>query len=289
MSESLKKSGFVVLAGRSNVGKSTLLNSLVGSKVAIVTPKPQTTRHPVRGIFNDERGQIVFVDTPGIFLGKRDHVSKRLNDIVKEQLDGIEAIVYVVDPTRASGPEEEHIQGILKQLSIPIILVINKVDLTPQQRPAMEEAAAIQVGQQVTLEVSALTGDGLENLVDSLFSLIPDGEAFYPEHQLTDVDNKKWLEELIREKIFLHLHQELPYSIKVEVTDDEVKANNVRHINGKIWTTEDRYKGMIIGAKGSMLKQIGMSTRKELELATDQKVFLELHVAVDPKWPERFV
>lgn len=288
MSSTSQKSGFVVLAGRSNVGKSTLLNALIGSKVAIMSPKPQTTRHPVRGILNDPRGQIVFVDTPGVFLGKKDAVSKRLNEFVKEQLEGIEAIIYVTDPTRALGPEEEFIQELLRQANIPIILAINKSDLPATRRPSLELMRAIDVGQRATVECSAMRDTGLKTLVDELFKLLPEGEAYYPEFQLTDLDQKTWVAELIREKIFHHLEEELPYAIAVDVEEDELQDNGVRRIEATILSSEERYKGMIIGAKGSMLKAIGSDVRRELELASDQRVFLNLTVKVDPKWPVRF-
>lgn len=288
MSSSPKKSGFVVLAGRSNVGKSTLLNALIGSKVAIMSPKPQTTRHPVRGILNDPRGQIVFVDTPGVFLGKKDAVSKRLNEFVKEQLEGIEAIIYVTDPTRALGPEEEFIQELLRQANIPIILAINKSDLPAARRPSLELMRTIDVGQRATVECSAMRDTGLKTLVDELFKLLPEGEPYYPEFQLTDLDQKTWVAELIREKIFHHLEEELPYAIAVDVEEDELQDNGVRRIEATILSSEERYKGMIIGAKGSMLKAIGSDVRRELELASDQRVFLNLTVKVDPKWPVRF-
>jgi GTP-binding protein Era len=282
------KSGFVVLAGRSNVGKSSLLNALVGSKVAIVTPKPQTTRRPVRGILHDPRGQIVFVDTPGVFLGKKDELSQKLNASVKEQLEGIDVVVYVTDPTREPGAEEDNIQRILRKLPTPIILAINKMDLTEEKRPHTDAMRRIDVDQKETIEVSAKRRSDLNRLVDSIFEMLPEGEPFYPDLQITDMAHKEWLEELIREKVFMRLEQELPYSVHIEVTDIGDRDNGSKYVAATVWTTEDRYKGMIIGAKAAMLKQIGIDVRRELEDVTGMRVYLELTVKVDPKWPQRF-
>lgn len=282
------KSGFVVLAGRSNVGKSSLLNALVGSKVAIVTPKPQTTRRPVRGVLHDARGQIVFVDTPGIFLGKKDELSQKLNASAREQLEGIDLIIYVVDPTRESGPEEENIQRLLRKLPTPIILVVNKMDLPENKRPFTAEVQQIDVGQKSIQTVSAIRRKDLNRLVDNIFDFLPEGIPFYPDLQITDMNHKEWLEELIREKVFLRLEKELPYSVHVEVTDIYDQENGIKHIAATVWTTEDRYKGMIIGAKGAMLKQIGIDTRRELEAVTGTKIYLELTVNVDARWPQKF-
>ncbi|MSR85635.1 GTPase Era [Candidatus Uhrbacteria bacterium] len=282
------KSGFVTFVGRSNVGKSTLLNALVGSKVAIVTPKPQTTRHPVRGILHDPRGQIVFVDTPGIFLGKKDAVSRELNKIVREQIEGIEAIVYVVDPTREPGAEEAHLQELLKKTRVPIIVAVNKNDLPILRRPFLKNTLILDVGQRATMEISAIKHRELNKLIDTLFDLLPEGEAFYPEHQLTDLSHADWIAEVIREKVFLHLQEELPYSVHVEVTETNMRDDEHEKISATVWTTEERYKGMIIGAKGEMVKTIGSDARKELESATGKKIFLGLDVQVDPKWQERF-
>ncbi len=289
MSAPSRKSGFVVLVGRSNVGKSTLLNALVGSKVAIVTPKPQTTRLPVRGIVTDEeRGQIVFVDTPGIFL-KQDALSQRLNSLVKEQLEGIEAILYVVDPTRPPGAEEVYLQDLLKRLNMPVILLINKCDLTEEQRPYMEDVLNIDVGQQQTMKISALRRQDLNYVLDTLFDLLPEGEWFYPPLQLTDLSHKDWIEEIIREKVFLRLRQELPYSTKVEVEEITAASEHTERVTAHIWTTEERYKKILIGAGASMIKRIGMDARKELEMSMGKKVFLELDVRVDPGWTKRFL
>ena len=278
-----------MLAGRSNVGKSTLLNSLIGTKVAIVTPKPQTTRHPVRGILHDPRGQIVFVDTPGIFLGKKDRVSKRLNEYVSETLEGVDAIVYVADPTRDIGPEEEHIQNLLRVVKIPVIMVINKSDLPIGKRAHLDAFRAVDVGQKKTMELSALGRKDLNRLVDALFDLIPEGDPHYPDLQLTDIGHNEWLEELVREKIFLNLEQEIPYSIKVALDDVQVRPDGSRMIAATVYTTEERYKRMIIGKGADMIKKISMAARKELEAVTESKVFLTLDVKVDPKWQERFV
>jgi GTP-binding protein Era len=282
------KSGFVVLAGRSNVGKSTLINALVGTKVAIVTPKPQTTRRPVRGILHDPRGQIVFVDTPGLFLGKKDELSQKLNAIVREQLEGIDLVVYVMDPTRHAGEEEEGIQKILRALSVPIIAVINKSDLSDAEKPALEEMRLADVGQRTTIEISASKRHDLNRLVDTMFALLSEGDAYYPEQQLTDLSHRDWLSEVIREKCFLRLEQELPYSVHVEIEDVETHPDGSRFIAATIWTTDDRYKKMLIGSGGSMIKQIGIDSRYEIEAATGHKCRLELTVKTDAKWPQRF-
>jgi GTP-binding protein Era len=282
------KSGFVVLAGRSNVGKSSLLNALIGTKVAIVTPKPQTTRRPVRGILHDKRGQIVFVDTPGVFLGKKDALSQKLNALVREQLEGIDLVVYVMDPTREAGAEEEDIRKLLRKLSVPIIAAINKSDLTDEEKPALDEMRNTDVGQRTTLEISALKRSDLNRLVDTMFALLPEGEPFYPDQQLTDVSHKEWLAEIIREKCFMRLEKELPYSIMVEIVEMETPEKGKRRIEAVVWTTDDRYKKMVIGAKGSMIKQIGMDARKEIEAATGDNIYLKLEVKTDPKWPQRF-
>ncbi|MBU2566018.1 GTPase Era [Patescibacteria group bacterium] len=281
------KSGFVVLAGRSNVGKSTLLNNLIGSKVAIVTPKPQTTRLPIRGVLHEDKGQIVFVDTPGIFLGKKDTLTKKLNQSVKDSMEGIDAIVYVVDPTRKPGKEELHAQKILKATNKPIVLVINKSDLAANA-PYIDELSEIDVGQVSTLLVSALNHRNLNILKETLFELMPEGEGFYPDMQITDMGHQQWIEEVIREKVFLNLEQELPYTVHVSVEQVKFRSNGGRCIEATIWTTNDRYKRMIIGAKGATIKKIGIAARKELTIALNTDIHLQTEVKVDARWQEKF-
>ncbi len=282
------KSGFVVLVGRSNVGKSTLLNALIGSKVAIVTPKAQTTRNPIRGILHDERGQIVFVDTPGIFLGKKDILSKKLNTSVRKSLDGIDVVVYVVDPTREPGPEELKIQALLKKVQQPIVLAINKTDVEPKKRSATKHFEDLNVNQIKTIKISATKMTHLKSLVDLLFEVLPEGPAYYPNKQITDMGHQQWMEETIREKVFMTLDQELPYTVKVTVNDVKFRSNGGRFIDATIWTTNERYKRMIIGSGAKMIKEIGSKARKELQIALNTPVYLNLEVKVDAKWPEKF-
>ena len=230
----------------------------------------------------------MFVDTPGVFLGKKDKVSQRLNEFVKETLSGVDAIVYVTDPSRETGAEEELIQKMLRATNTPIIHVINKSDLPMSEKKALLNLQMVDVGQKETLELSALDKKNLNKLVDILFSIVQDTDMHYPDMQLTDIGHNQWLEELIREKIFLNLNEEIPYSIKISLDHAETRADGSRFLQATVWTTEERYKKMIIGSKASMIKKIGMDARKELEMATNTKIFLELTVKVDPKWQERF-
>ncbi len=270
------------------MGKSTLLNALIGSKIAIVTPKAQTTRMPIRGILHDERGQIVFVDTPGIFLGKKDALSKKLNTAVKKNLEGIDAVVYVTDPTREPGAEEKNIQALLKSVQQPVILAINKIDVEPKKRFVTANYEELDIGQAVTVKISATKQKHLKTLVSAIFEILPEGPGYYPEQQITDLGHQQWIQETIREKVFLTLEQELPYTVNVKVNDVKFRKGGGRFIDATVWTTSDRYKRMIIGAGAKTIKEIGMKARKELQTALDTPVHLDLDVRIDPKWPEKF-
>lgn len=279
------KSGFAVLIGRSNVGKSTLLNSLVGTKVAIVTPKPQTTRHTIHGIYHDDRGQIVFVDTPGYFKKPKDILTKKLTKTVLKSFEGIDIIIYVVDPTRGIGEEEKAIIAILEKINLPKILAINKTDLPKEKMTYLVDFENLK-GFDNMLEISALNNTHLKDLINIIFDNLPEQERFYPEGQFTNVENKFWFAELIREKAFIALKQEIPYNVNVEVENIEQKGNLLK-ISAKILTSERRHKAMIIGKGGQMLKRIGMKARKEIEQVTDMKVYLDIDVEVE-RWQERF-
>ncbi|MEK7615009.1 MAG: GTPase Era [Patescibacteria group bacterium] len=282
----MKKSGFVVIIGRSNVGKSTLMNALVGSKIAITTPKPQTTRLPIQGILTREEGQMIFVDTPGVMRKKRDLLTKKLHETVVQSLKGVDVIIYLVDPTREIGEEEKEAMRLSQSSKAKRVLVINKIDLTNQM--FIDFYRDLAGGFDATVEVSALRDLNLENLIKTLFEFLPEGEQYYPDGQLTNIPNHSWMAELIREKLFLRLRQEVPYSTHVELTAFEQRDNGVMYIAATIFTTEERYKRMIIGKNGRGVKEIGQSTRNELEGVLNQKVFIDLNVDVDAHWLDRF-
>jgi GTPase len=283
------KAGVAVLVGRSNVGKSTLLNALVGTKIAIVTPKPQTTRMPVRGIVTtDRRGfraQIVFVDTPGVLERSNDMLTKAMVGSIRDALEGVDVLVHVVDPTRAVGDEERRALSLVEPVASPKILVINKIDVGGSRH--LDAFRALSPRFDGTVEVSALRGTNLTVLLDTIIGHLPEGPFLYPEYQVTDIPDRLWTAEIIREKLFFQLRQELPYHAHVEVTEFEKRENGVLYIAASILTENERYQRMIIGKKGAGVKDIGKASRREIEAARDQRVFLDLSVRVDPHWAAR--
>lgn len=283
--EPINKSGFAVLIGRSNVGKSTLLNALVGSKIAITTPKAQTTRHAIQGVVTEEAGQIVFVDTPGM-LQKSDQLTKKLLNIVRESLKDIDVIIYVVDPTREIGDEEQQVLRMVKKFAQPKIFVINKID--QRRKPFIDNYRDLAEDFDRIVEVSALRGSNIGELKQQIFELLPEGKPYYPPGQLTNMPNEFLIAELIREKLFLRLRQELPYQVHVEVDEIEERENGTLFISARVLTSESGHKSMIIGKGARGIKEIGQSARKELEAVTNKKVYLELDVEVDKHWVERF-
>lgn len=283
------KSGFVTLVGRSNVGKSTLLNALVGTKIAITSPKPQTTRFPIHGIVHDERGQIVFVDTPGIFEKAQNRLTEILNERARESVRDIDVVLYIADPTRAIGNEEHITLRLIENLTIPKILVINKID--KRELPYLAEYEALRSSFSDMIQVSALRGTHLEELKTRVLDLLPEGIPHYDDYQVSNLENKTWLSELIREKIFIQMGAELPYTVAVEIETTEERTTNagktLLYIKANILTTNDRYKKMIIGSGGHKIKELGSVARKELEAILSRPVFLDLEVSVDEHWAER--
>lgn len=286
-----RQSGIAVLLGRTNVGKSTLLNALVGTKIAIVTPKPQTTRDIYHGIVNRPDGQIVFVDTPGIFKTQPTRLVHNLQHRIRDAVEGIDVMVHVVDPTRPVGPEDQRVIEMVGHAAQPKILVLNKSD--QRDRPFRE--TWLQRGPQyaAVIELSALKGTNIELLIQAIFRLLPVGPAHYPDGQVTNVTNEFWMTELIREKIYLQTSQEVPYTAEVrleQVEDRQTKDGKpMLYIKAAIVTTDDRHQRMLIGEHARKIKNIGSAARHELEVAMNRKVFLDLTVVVDDQWMERML
>lgn len=279
------KSGIITLVGRSNAGKSTLLNTLVGTKLAAVSDKPQTTRNIIHGVLNGPQGQAVFVDTPGIFKEKS-LLAGKLTKRVHEAIKDIDIVVYVVDPGKALGPEERATMALIRSMEIPKILIINKSDLPKEEKEYLDDYKNLSEEFDATFELSGLFNRHVQPLRDKVFELLPEGEPLYPPEQNTNIDPKFWVAELIREKIFLALRKEVPYTTHVEVEEIDEKED-MFVIKAIIFTLEARYKKMIIGARGRALKEIGIAARKELETALNKKVYLELEVETDKHWEER--
>jgi len=273
--------GTVALVGRPNVGKSTLVNNLVGQKVAITSPKPQTTQFSIYAVYESEDVQIVFVDTPGIFAkAPRKDINLEAERVLKEQID---IVLYIIDHTRKRGIEENRVLGILRKVQKPKILVINKID---KEKPSFrQDYRFLEDEFDSVVEVSALKNKNLPILLSEILKYLHEGEKIVIREDMPtpaiNLDSKLYIGENIREKAFLVLRDELPYSIRVEVDDVAPRKNGMFYIKARLITTVDRYKKMIIGAGGARIKQIGSMARRELELATGQKIYLDLKVEVE--------
>jgi GTP-binding protein Era len=286
------KAGIVAIIGRPNGGKSTLLNNIIGQKVSITSPKPQTTRFPVYALYEDERGQIVFIDTPGVFAKSEDLLSKIINPLAEKSLkENIDVVIYVTDPTRPRDIEDNKSLGIVRKFKLPKILVYNKSDIKhPSYLPHYK---FLEVEFEKSLHISALQHSNINLLLDSIFDYLPERKKPLYENKgpspLINFDSKAFIAEIIREKTFLFLRKELPYSLTSIVDEITERNEKLLIINAKIITNNDRYKKMIIGEKGRMIKEIGSAARKELEVATNKKVYLDITVEVDTHWMEKYL
>jgi GTP-binding protein Era len=283
------KVGTVALIGRPNTGKSTLVNNLVGHKVAITSPKPQTTQFPIYAVYVDTVAgngvgmQVIFVDTPGIFAKNKDASKKGVNLEAEKVLhDEVDAILYIIDHTRQRGSEENRVLGILRKLKVPKILVINKIDLKEPDYSAQYKFMEEEF--DTVLEISALRPMNLGSITAELFKILPDGEPMFDRSEMTipalNLSPMMHMEELIREKVFLTLRKEVPYHVKVVVDEINERKQGNLYVRARI-LTEPRYKKMIIGANAQRIRQIGMMTRKELEVSTGKKFYLELTVEIE--------
>jgi GTPase len=273
------RSGFVAVAGRPNVGKSTLVNALAGGKVAIVSDKPQTTRRRVTGIVNGDDFQLVLADLPG-FQRPRDALTERMQRTVDQSLEDVEAVLLVLSARERIGAGDRFIAERVFGLRVPVVIGLNKVDRLKPGHIAEQMQNAARLGEFHSLHpVSALTGDGVGELRDDLVALLPDGPAYYPTEQRTDLARELQIAELVREKALQLTREEVPHAISVEV--DELGDKVVR---ATIFVETDSQKQIVIGRGGSVVKQIGTRARPEVELLLGRHVFLELNVKTRPRW-----
>ena len=285
-SEVAHRFGRVALIGRPNVGKSTLLNALIGTRLSIVTPKPQTTRHRILGIATRDDAQIAFIDTPGLHQGGKRGLNRQLNRIARQVPDEADVLVHVIDGMRWQS-EDEDVWQLAAGQSAPCLLVVNKVDKLADKKALLPFAA------EVTRERSyagvhfivARRGDGVQTLLDDLVARLPEGRSEYAEDEFTDRSERFLAAELIREQLMLQLAAELPYAIAVEIERFEESADITR-IGAVIWVERDGQKGIVIGAGGAQLKKIGSAARRAIEQVFGRHVFLELWVRVRESWSD---
>lgn len=279
-------SGFVSIIGRPNVGKSTLLNRIIGEKIVITSDKPQTTRNRIQGIHNIPEGQIVFIDTPGIHAG-RSLLNRSMVDVAKSAISGVDLLLLVVDATWQA--DAAFVADVLKKVTTPVVLAMNKVDLISDKNLMLEKIAAWSVLYpfKEIVPISAGKGDGVEHLVSVITGYLPEGPAMFPDDILTDMPEKFIVAEMIREKVFRLTRDEIPYSTAVVVESFVERENGVIAISAAIMLERDTQKGIIIGKRGEMLKRIGSQARQDIERLLDTRVFLELFVKVVENWSER--
>ena len=283
------KSGFVAVIGRPNVGKSTLLNTIVGQKIVIATDKAQTTRRRIKGIFTNEEGQIVFIDTPGIHK-PLDKLGEFLMDEAKCSIPDADLILFIVDVSEPAGAGDKWIvENLLKKTDIPVIIVLNKVDKLKDPIKKEQNLLTYKLlfdKNMPTAKISAQTGRNIDTLISTIMRKLPDGPPVYAQDDLTDESMRSIAQEIIREKILLNTKDEIPHSTAVVIEKYEEKED-IDRIYAQIHVEHESQKGIMIGKKGQMLKIIGTQARKELEKMLDKKVYLELSVKVSKDWRKK--
>jgi GTPase len=278
--------GLVALVGRPNVGKSTLMNALVGEKVSIVTPKPQTTRHRIVGLLTEGDMQIGFVDTPGIHAGGKRALNRIMNKTAVASLEGVDLCLFLVEAGRWTEEDELVLQR-AKAARVPLALVVNKVDrVKPREKvlPYLKQLSAMHDFAFI-VPVSASRRENLDGLLSEIRSRLPQAPFLYDAEQLTDRSQRFLVAEMVREKLMLMLQQELPYSLAVEI-EQYKEDKGVQHISAVIWVEREGHKAIVIGSKGAILKRVGTQVRGELEKRLEQKVFLQLWVKVKAGWAD---
>ncbi len=285
MSEKKFRSGFVTIVGRPNVGKSTLMNALVGEKVAIVSNRPQTTRNRIMGVMTRPDWQIVFLDTPGIHT-PRTKLGNYMMQSVREAMDGMDGMLVLVDATQV-GEHDRSIVADMATRKVPKILLLNKIDLLAPEKLLALIASFADSGYDAIVPISARTGDGLEELTRVMAEKLPEGPKYFPDDMMTDQPERLICAEMIREKALLHLRDEVPHGIGVEMMGMNKESDDFMEIHATIYCERDAHKGIIIGKRGAMLQQIGTEARKDIEALLGLHVNLKLWVKVRPDWRNR--
>ena len=280
----IKKTAMIALIGRPNVGKSTLVNALVGQKISIVTPKPQTTRYRIFGVAEKDETQLVFIDTPG-FHRARSKLGEYMVKVVEDSVADVDAVCLLVEPKANIGRQEELLIEKIKKLNIPAVLVINKID-TIEKAEALPVIAAYAAKHdfEAIIPISAKREDGLDILFDELEKFAVESDALFPEDAFTDQTERTLVAELIREKMLLNLDSEVPHGVNIEITKFNEREDGVVEIEATIYCEKQSHKGIIIGKNGEMLKKIGHDARAEIEKMLEAKVFLETWVKVKENW-----
>ena len=279
------KSGFVALIGRPNVGKSTLMNQIIGQKIAITSKKPQTTRNKIQTVYTSDEGQIVFLDTPGIHKAKN-KLGEYMVNVAEKTLKEVDVIMWLVEPDTFIGAGEQHIAEQLKDIKVPVILVINKIDTVDKE----EILKFIDAYRKILdfdeiIPASALRGNNVDTVVEQIFKYLPEGPMYYDEDTVTDQPMRQIVAELIREKALHALDEEIPHGIAVTIEKMKKRQNkDIYDIEATIICERESHKGIIIGKKGSMLKKIGTNARYEIEQQLDMKVNLQIWVKVRKDW-----
>lgn len=278
------KSGIVAVVGRPNVGKSTLINAILGQKVAIISPKPQTTRRNQLGIYTTEKMQILFTDTPGLHK-PRNTLGEYMMAVAEQALKDADVIVWILDVSESPQKADEYIAETIKAArgDTPIILLLNKIDLVPNKQDFSAYTGIIE--HQAAFPISAAKKTNLDDLLNAITDLLPLGPRYYPPDEVSDLNVRFMAAEMIREKVMLYTEEEIPHSVAVEVTEYKDKEQNTE-IFATIYVEKDSQKGIVIGKNGTMIKKIGTEARKDIEEMIERSVFLDLHVKVLKNWRE---
>jgi GTPase len=278
------RSGFVALAGRPNAGKSTLVNRIVGGKIAIVSDKPQTTRREIRGIATGEDWQLVLVDLPGV-QRPRDPLTERMQHSVERALAGADAVLFVLNGEQQIGPGDRFIANAIISAGTPAVTALNKVDRLDRSRTVVGLAQAAELGVPGEIfPISARLGEGVGPLVEQLVSVLPEGDFLYPPEETSDMSLNIRLAELVREQVLLRTREELPHAVEVEVDEIEEREDGLLLIHARIWAESESQKGILVGSAGKMVKAVGSAARREIEAFLGRRIHLELQVRVRRGW-----